>query len=365
MAGGRVLMTADAVGGVWQYALELGGGLRAAGMEVVLAVLGPGPSDGQRAAAMRQGLELVASPLRLEWQDDPWDDVAAAGEWLQALERRRGCDLVHLNGYTHGALPFRGPKLVVAHSCVLSWWRAVKRQAAPAALDRYRRQVEAGLAGADRVVAPSRAMRAALRECYGAGAPVTVIHNGRDGRVFAAGEKEPFALCAGRLWDEAKNMTALARVAPHLPWPVRLAGDAAGPAGATAAPRGVTLLGPLSPEALARQYARAAIYVSPARYEPFGLCVLEAALAGCALVLSDIPSLRELWHDAALFAPPDDDGALAAALTSLMTDAPLRATLARRAQRRARRYSSERMVRRYLDLYRALARSREVRPCAS
>ncbi len=31
----------------------------------------------------------------------------------------------------------------------------------------------------------------------------------------------------------------------------------------------------------------------PARYEPFGLSVLEAALSGCALVLGDIPSLRE------------------------------------------------------------------------
>ena len=38
-----------------------------------------------------------------------------------------------------------------------------------------------------------------------------------------------------------------------------------------------------------------------ALYEPFGLAVLEAAQAGCALVLSDIPTFRELWDGAALF----------------------------------------------------------------
>ena len=71
----------------------------------------------------------------------------------------------------------------------------------------------------------------------------------------------------------------------------------------------VRLLGKLSESELARHYARAAIYCLPARYEPFGLSVLEAALSGCALVLGDIPSLRENWTGAAEFAPPDDASA--------------------------------------------------------
>ncbi|MEB3829625.1 glycosyltransferase [Phormidium sp. CCY1219] len=61
----------------------------------------------------------------------------------------------------------------------------------------------------------------------------------------------------------------------------------------------------MSPEELSHWYARAAIYAFPARYEPFGLSVLEAALSGCALVLGDIPRLREMWGDAAVFANPD------------------------------------------------------------
>ncbi len=63
---------------------------------------------------------------------------------------------------------------------------------------------------------------------------------------------------------------------------------------------------------------RASIFALPARYEPFGLLPLEAALSGCALVLGDIPSLREVWGDAAWFVPPDDRDALTAAIGSLI-----------------------------------------------
>jgi glycogen synthase len=56
-------------------------------------------------------------------------------------------------------------------------------------------------------------------------------------------------------------------------------------------------------------YARASIYALPARYEPFGLSALEAALSGCALILGDIPSLREVWLEAAPYVSPDDESA--------------------------------------------------------
>jgi glycogen(starch) synthase len=299
--------------------------------------------------------------------EDPWDDVAAAGDWLLELERRRGCDLVHLNGYSHGALPFRGPKVVVGHSCVVSWWQAVRGQPAPAALDHYRQRVAGGLAGADRVVAPSRWMANALEEHHGPLPGVTVIRNGRDTRAFAPAPKAPFVLCAGRLWDDGKNVGALARVAGRLPWPVRIAG-AARPDGSSAAEatlEGATLLGALPSQRLAALYAEAAIYASPARYEPFGLTVLEAALSGCALVLSDLPTFRELWRGAAIFVPPDDEEALEAALRALMLEERLRRSLAARARRRALGYSASRMVRRYLSLYRELCRGEEAPPCAS
>jgi len=278
---------------------------------------------------------------------------------------------VHLNQYAFGALPFRAPTLLVAHSCVLSWWRAVHREPAPPRWDRYRDAVRRGLHGATDVAAPTRAMLAALAHEYRFGRSGRALPNARDPRRYAGADidparREPVVLAAGRLWDEAKNLAALERVAPRLAWPIVVAGplrspdaEAAGAAGAdldfAAQPRAVRALGELDADALADRYARAAIYALPARYEPFGLSVLEAALSGCPLVLGDIASLRETWRDAALFVAPDDDDALAAALERLIGDATLRAELAQRARRRALRYTPERAARAYLAAYARIA----------
>src|SRR5262245_25551442 len=98
----RVLMTTDAVGGVWEHALELSSGLGRRGIEVVLAAMGPPPDDRQQERARALGnIELVRGAFKLEWMEDPWDDVLLAGAWLSDLATERKVDLVHLNGYVH------------------------------------------------------------------------------------------------------------------------------------------------------------------------------------------------------------------------------------------------------------------------
>ncbi|WP_437689259.1 glycosyltransferase family 4 protein [Sorangium sp. So ce176] len=352
---GRVLMTADPHGGVWTYAIELAGALSRAGVATVLATMGGPLSDGARAAAAAvRGLELVEGAYRLEWMDDPWDDVAAAGEWLLDLEERTRPDLVHLNGYCHAALPFRAPRVVVAHACVLSWWRAVHRLPPPVRHDRYRARVAEGLRAAEAVVAPSAAMLSALSGEYGALGVGRghVIPHARDRRRFAPAAKEAFVFAAGRLWDEAKNLAALEKVAPRLPWPVLVAGSDVAPGGlGRRTGESLCSLGWMSEGELAWWMGRAAIYAFPARYEPFGMSVLEAGLSGCALVLGDLPSLREVWRDAAVYVPADDPAALAGALDQLIRDAARRDALGALARRRAVRFSPRAMARRYLDVY--------------
>jgi glycosyltransferase involved in cell wall biosynthesis len=66
----------------------------------------------------------------------------------------------------------------------------------------------------------------------------------------------------------------------------------------------------------------------PSLYEPFGLAPLEAALRGCALVLSDIGSFRELWDGCAAFFPRGDAEVLAAVLAELEADPKRGARLA-------------------------------------
>jgi glycogen synthase len=352
----RVLMTADTVGGVWTYAVELARELESRGVRVAIATMGAPLAPHQReTVAGSRRVTLFESAYRLEWMQDCATDVEAAGEWLLALERDFQPDIVHLNQYAFGGLPFTAPTLVVAHSCVLSWWRAVRGEAAPAEWDTYSRWVRQGLAGAGLVAAPTCAMLQSLAVDYGYRRAGLVLPNAASGEVFAPAPKQDCVLAAGRFWDAAKNLEALERVAPALPWPVQVAGACQHPDGGTMVPEGVECLGELSRKVLARAFATAAIYALPARYEPFGLSVLEAALSGCALVLGDIPSLREIWGDTASYVPPDDHEALLGTLKHLIDRPTERARLAQAALARARHFTPARQCDAYLDAYGQLA----------
>jgi glycogen synthase len=352
LAPRRVLMTADAVGGVWHYAIELAAGLARSDVEVVLAVMGPPPGPEQVARATTiDSLTLVHGEFALEWMPGAEADLDGAGAWLLELEDAFRPDLVHLNGFAHAALPWRAPTLVAAHSCVLSWWRAVKGADAPPEWDSYRQWTLAGLRAADLVVAPTRAFLGQVQALYGPLERARWIWNGRAAGALRA-NKEPLIFAAGRVWDEAKNLGALAAIAHRLSWQLAIAGPGAPRRmNGHAKPGAALWLGPLPAEAMQGWYARASVFALPSRYEPFGLAALDAALAGCALVLGDIPTLRELWDGAALFVPPDDDDALASALNALVENPERLWLLGGLARSRAEGYSAARMTAGYLNAY--------------
>jgi glycogen(starch) synthase len=351
----RILMTADAVGGVWTYALELARALKPSGIEFALATMGPKPDASQQCEAARLGnVSLLQNDYRLEWMDEPWHDVDRAGDWLLETAERFDADLIHLNGYCHAALDWNLPVLVVAHSCVVSWWSAVKGEELPGRYHEYRRRVSAGLAAADLVVAPTAAMLRSLGQNYGWRGASRVIPNGRDLDEFAPVQKRPFILTAGRAWDEAKNVAALDRIAADLQWPVFAAGVLQRPDGNATFLPNLHSLGRLRQQQLSRQLGAASIFAMPARYEPFGLSALEAGLCECALVLGNIPSLREVWGDAAIFVDPDDHRQLAETVNNLIDAPGLRAELGRRARQRALQFPASRTADSYATAYREL-----------
>jgi glycosyltransferase involved in cell wall biosynthesis len=310
----------------------------------VLATMGRKASPDQRAEVPGNA-RIVETEYKLEWQDDPWEDVRLAGNWLLALERHEQPDLVHLNGYAHGALPFQAPKLVVGHSCVASWWRAVKNEDAPAEWKTYREYVGRGLAGADLIAAPSAWMLGALHDHYRFTAPSRLIYNGRAFAPPAAERERLTVFAAGRMWDEAKNLQAVVAAAPEIHAPIRIAGD-----GGADAPN-VQHLGRLDEAAIRQAFADSSVYLFPALYEPFGLSILEAAISGCALVLGDIPSLRELWDDAAVFVAPRNPHEIARTVNEVLANEPFRDELSRRAIDRAAQYTPARMAAAYRAAY--------------
>jgi glycosyltransferase involved in cell wall biosynthesis len=367
-SGIRLMMTADAVGGVWTYAATLARSLALSGFEILLVTLGPRPTVAQKA--MLRGIQrvlLVETGLQLEWQDSAGADLCHAEVVLGGIADSFRPDLVHLNSFREAIFEWNVPTIVVAHSCVNSWAEACGETDAFTGDDwkAYSLSVHAGLRKADMWVAPTRAFRRQLASQYGLPENGEVIWNGVEARSHSPEAKQPFVLGAGRLWDKAKNLSAIAPLAPAIEWPIRIAGQSklqSSPAGAIAS--NCELLGAISHDALLGEMERASIFISPALYEPFGLSVLEAASAGCALLLSDIPTFRELWDGAAVFFNPRDPGEIQHCLRSLCDDEVRRRRLQRAAAGRALNYPLSKTVDAYRSVYASLLRERASRPSA-
>jgi glycosyltransferase involved in cell wall biosynthesis len=359
----RILQTTDSVGGVFTFALDLTAYLREQGHEVLLVGLGPPMTAAQRERAEALASAVVEGDFPLEWMPGADARLDACGAWLLEQAGRYGAELVHLNQVAFGHLPWGVPVLSVGHSCVLSWWEAVKGEPAPPEWDRYAFRLGRGLRACDAVLAPTEAMLRSLRKHYGPFRLAGVIPNGRRGELLPEPRirsgKEPFVLYAGRLWDQAKNAGLLSEAActGRLRWPIWVAGDAHGPQAEGVALAGLRQLGWLRPDQLEHYYLRAAVYCLPALYEPFGLSALEAACKGCALVLGDIDTLREVWGEDALYVPPRRPDKLVAALNRLAADPELCSAYGLRAARRAGRYALEAMGAGYLRLYHQLLES--------
>jgi len=107
---------------------------------------------------------------------------------------------------------------------------------------------------------------------------------------------------------------------------------------------------------LSALYRRAALVVFPSLYEGFGLPAVEAQHAGTPLVCSDLPVLREVAGDGALFAPVDDPVGLAAAVHRVLSEEDLRKRLIAAGARSVARLSWRDAARDTAEVWREAAR---------
>lgn len=351
----RLLLTADAVGGVWQYATDLARALGGMGVETVLVVTGPSPTPAQVAdATALPATRLIDTGLALDWLAASAEEIHAGSRRLAALAADAGADIVQLNAPALAAgARFPCPVVAVAHSSLATWWAAVEGGSPPADFAWRDRLTREGLIAADLVVAPTYAHARATAQAHELPFEPVAVHNGRTPLAGTATTAlAPHAFTAGRLWDRGKNLATLDRAAAHVP--ILAAGPMAGPHGEQAAFDHLTPLGWLDDAALAAHLAARPVFVSAACYEPFGLAVLEAAQSGCPLVLADIASFRELWEGAASFIPADDADAFAAAVAALLADPAARQAAGERARTRAARYTIDAMAAVMMHHYRDL-----------
>jgi glycogen(starch) synthase len=104
-------------------------------------------------------------------------------------------------------------------------------------------------------------------------------------------------------------------------------------------------------------------FVLPSRHEPQGIVNLEAMAAGKAVIASRVGGVPEIVLDdeTGVLVEGENDEALAAALTRLGNDEPLRQRLGAAGQRRAQDFSWPAIAEQYIDIYRkVLARDRQI-----
>lgn len=356
MKARRILITTDAVGGVWTYSIELAAALRRMGVEAVLAAMGPQPSA--RHLAMAGSTPVIDTGLPLDWLAASADEVRRAGRAIAQLGDDVHADVVQLHSASLACgVDFNHPVVAVQHSCIASWWDSVRGRPLPAGFAWRRDCVDCGLDKVDAVVTPTAAFATQTAQAYAPSTPVQVVHNGRTPFAVPARERPDAILTVGRLWDEGKNVRTLDAAARLTAAPVEAIGPLNGPNGTAVKFDDLLTPGCLEDWEIARRLASQPIFVSTALYEPFGLSVLEAAQAGCPLVLSDIPTFRELWNDAAVFVPATDPARLADAFASLLNNPELRNAYGRAARRRAGQYTPEATAGGMLKIYDSLAAS--------
>lgn len=359
----RILLTTDTIGGVWTFTKELTTELLKRGHAVALVSFGRQPSHEQQVwcASMHlahgSNFQFTASNAPLEWMEkNEFVFTHGAGVLFHVAKQFRP-DLLHSNQFCFGALTLDIPKLITAHSDVLSWAAACRSCGLEDSrwLRQYRCLATHGLHGSDAVVSPTRWMATALASEYPNLPTPHIVPNGRSLNVPQCHLRTVQAVTVGRLWDEAKNVGVLRTV--NSPIPIYVAGERQ--QGTSVAPKQLghsILLGALSESSLMSLFTRSSIYIATSVYEPFGLAPLEAALCGCAVVANDIPSLREVWGDSALyFSGPRS---LSTMLHRLNRDASELSMLRQLAFGRASELTAERMTNGYEEIYRALLAAR-------
>jgi glycogen synthase len=363
----HLLVTTDTLSGVWTYTRELVSGLVSRGLRVTLVSLGEVPLPEQTSWMDNlHGLDYRPTAFRLEWMQEGEQDYKESAAYLKSLVEEIQPDVLHLNQFCYGDLGVDVPRIVVAHGDLITWWMAVHGHEPKSArwLHRYREVVIRGMLGATTVVAPSASMLDALHLSYVQVKREQVIYNGRNPIFFNPYvSKEDSVLSVGKLLDAGKQVQLLTQ--HEHPISVCIVG-AEHPVNPPRIPIRadikvatdqlcVSLKGPQTEAQLRNLYSRAAVYAATARYEPFGMEPLEAALSRCAIVANDIPSFREIWGDDAVYFHANDAASLAASIRELTVDREKCRAYANRAYQRAReRYNHKRMIDEYLQLYRSL-----------
>lgn len=326
-----------ALGGVQNQVSTLAGWLQEEGHDAV--IVGPGES-GPQGAVLVGPVTVVpangaATPIRL--------DPRVAGAVAEAVA---DCDVVHIHeplmpAVSLGAMMRAAPPIVATFHADPPPW-VVRTYGMAGRLVRRLLQRAAVVTAVSPVA--GRAVPGISPE---------LIPNGIDTRLYPDLPAEPGRVVFVGRNDPRKGLSTLLEA-----WPAVVAASPSarlhvvGSEAIAGAPSDVVFHGRVDEDAKRRALASSAVLCAPnTRGESFGVVLVEGMAAGCAIVASALPGFVYSAGDAAVLVPPADPDALAAALTSLLTDAATCDRFASAARARVQRFDRAAVLAAYLATY--------------
>ncbi len=339
-------------GGVQGQVLGLARSLRAMGHEV--RVLGPsdGPPPDAGVTPLGRSVPTAANGSVAPIAPDP----SAQLRTIRAL-RDEDFEVVHLHepiapGPTMTALLFASVPLV-------GTFHAAGESAAYRYLGWGLRRMAKRLA--HRVAVSPDAAALAVAHL---GGEYELLFNGIEVERFALGDAHPTegptVFFLGR-HEPRKGLNVLLTALADLPDDLRVWVGGDGPQTEELRQRypdpRIEWLGRIDDDERAARMRGCTVYCSPSvRGESFGMVLLEAMAAGCALVASDLDGHRNVATDGvdSLLAPVGDPAGLAKAIRRVLDDSVLRAELVAGGRRRAEELSMLHLAERYVEIYQAV-----------
>jgi len=313
---------------------------------------------GTAALSGTEGLALIETAEAHGWETVRLDlqrEISPVRDTNAGLKLRRvarGHDLVHAHAAKAGALarlalPLRKgvPVIYAPHGFYFTYhpaesapWRrylALEQRLAP------RTTLLHCVSAAERDVAVDHGL-ATEEACHVLPNPVPPPTPGDDARLTDLPEDRPLVVMVARLAPPKDPVTFVraAALVPGARFVLVGDGELAEEVRKASAGTDVLFLPPDTP--VRRLLARSRAAVLTTASEALPLFLIEALAEGVPAVATDLPGCRDASADCALYVPPEDPRALAAAVTRLVEDDALHARLSAAARERACHFDEDR-----------------------
>ena len=326
----RVLMTSSAERDIWQFTSLLVGQLAEHhAASVLVVVLGRLPAESNIAFLCHRAhpdatveVQNLDGPLDNE-EHAAADQLAVTRSALRDLARQWGAQVIHANHFSAVAAGFESiPVLLTAHGDQCSKHSLVDGESPPQVEPGYVEMIRRSLMTASCVVAPSGFVADCLSRWFGYRGVVRVIPYAATPFPEAMeAERKIDVVTSGDLWAPSTNFVcfqaaaalapdlAFAAIGPLVPYGIQRTRPIA---------HSILFTGDASKAELNQMLANSKVYVSASTYDPTGVGSIQAALAGCRLLLSDSAFYRAIWGDRAAYFDARDVDSLLAGIRSLL-----------------------------------------------